>query len=333
MNRGKMTAAVLLAMLLTLFVLCACADDIIVSSATLDLDRLPQVQAREDSHILVAYFSTNDTIRAVAMAAADVLEGDLFEIVPAESYSEEDLNYRMPGNRAGEEQRRNARPEIVFLPEHMEQYDTILLGYPIWGGHAPNILYTFLESIGPKHVTILPFCTSNMTGPGTSAVNMQTVTDASVTWLPAERIANHATEDDLRAWAQSLVTKVTDVKESGEMQLKIGDTEVSVVWEDNDAVRELKRMAAEQQLSVEMSMYGGFEQVGPLGVSLPRDDHQITTVSGDIVLYSGNQIVIFYGSNAWAYTRLGHIEDQTPSDMRKLLGDRDVTITLCMDGQ
>ncbi|MBQ9306563.1 MAG: hypothetical protein IJ229_01460 [Clostridia bacterium] len=172
-----------------------------------------------------------------------------------------------------------------------------------------------------------------MTGPGTSAVNMQTVTDASVTWLPAERIANHATEDDLRAWAQSLVTKVTDVKGSVEMQLKIGDTEVSVVWEDNDAVRELKRMAAEQQLSVEMSMYGGFEQVGPLGVSLPRDDHQITTVSGDIVLYSGNQIVIFYGSNAWAYTRLGHIEDQTPSDMRKLLGDRDVTITLRMDGQ
>ena len=86
------------------------------------------------------------------------------------------------------------------------------------------------------------------------SVFVSQVTDESVTWLPAERIANHATEEDLRAWAQSIVTKVTDVKDGGEMHLKIGDTKVSVVWEDNDAVRELKRMAAERPVSVEMSM-------------------------------------------------------------------------------
>ncbi len=58
-----------------------------------------------------------------------------------------------------------------------------------------------------------------------------------------------------------------------------------------------------------MSMYGGFEQVGEIGTSLPRNDVQTTTSAGDIVLYSGNQIVIFYGNNSWAYTRLGHITD------------------------
>ena len=77
-----------------------------------------------------------------------------------------------------------------------------------------------------------------------------------------------------------------------------------------------------------MSMYGGFEQVGSLGTSLPRDDKQITTNAGDIVLYSGNQIVVFYGTNSWAYTRLGRITDKTASEMADLLGNGNVRITI-----
>ena len=184
----------------------------VVSSATLNIDRLPTVNANENSHILVTYFSTNDTIRAVAMTAADVLGADLFEIVPVEPYTEDDLNYHQPGNRAGQEQWSGARPAIVSLPDHLEQYDTILLGYPIWGGQAPNILYTFLESIDLKNVTILPFCTSNMVGPGTSAVNMQVLTDETVTWLPAQRIANHSTEEDLYNLARSLLPEMSEAE-------------------------------------------------------------------------------------------------------------------------
>ena len=75
-------------------------------------------------------------------------------------------------------------------------------------------------------------------------------------------------------------------------------------------------------------MYGGFEQVGPIGQSLPRDDSQTTTQTGDIVLYSGNQIVVFYGSNSWSYTRLGHISDKTAEEMTQLLSNGDVTITI-----
>ena len=83
-----------------------------------------------------------------------------------------------------------------------------------------------------------------------------------------------------------------------------------------------------EPLVIQMSMYGGFEQVGPIGQSLPRNDVQTTTVSGDIVLYSGNQIVVFYGPNSWAYTRLGHITDKTAFEMKELLGNGDVTITI-----
>jgi hypothetical protein len=87
-------------------------------------------------------------------------------------------------------------------------------------------------------------------------------------------------------------------------------------------------MVKTEPLTVQLSMYGGFEQVGPLGTSLPRDDVQTTTQAGDIVLYSGNQIVVFYGSNSWAYTRLGRITDKTADEMKALLGNGDVAITI-----
>lgn len=114
-----------------------------------------------------------------------------------------------------------------------------------------------------------------------------------------------------------------DEEEDG-MKLSIGETEVPVTWEDNESTAALEERLP---LTIEMSMYGGFEQVGPIGQSIPREDSQITTEPGDIVLYSGNQIVLFYGSNAWAYTRLGHV-DLSPQEMEDLLGQGDVTITI-----
>jgi hypothetical protein len=112
------------------------------------------------------------------------------------------------------------------------------------------------------------------------------------------------------------------------LQMKIGDTVVRVEWEDNESVQALKDLCSDEPLVIQMSMYGGFEQVGSIGTSLPRNDRQITTRAGDIVLYSGNQIVVFYGSNSWAYTRLGHITDQDATSMAELLGNGDVTITV-----
>ncbi|MBQ1566955.1 MAG: hypothetical protein IIZ80_03575 [Erysipelotrichaceae bacterium] len=112
-----------------------------------------------------------------------------------------------------------------------------------------------------------------------------------------------------------------------EMKLTINETEVPVTWEDNDSLRAIMDMISDQPLSIQMSMYGGFEQVGELGQSIIRDDRQITTSPGDIVLYAGNSIVVFYGSNSWAYTRLGHI-DLSEERLKDLLGNGDVAIVL-----
>lgn len=110
------------------------------------------------------------------------------------------------------------------------------------------------------------------------------------------------------------------------LTLKINDIEVDVIWTDNDSVRALKNLA-KNGLTINMSKYGGFEQVGPIGSTLPSSDTRITTNPGDIVLYSSNQIVIFYDSNTWSYTKLGHI-NLSKSELTDLLGDEDVVITL-----
>ena len=120
-------------------------------------------------------------------------------------------------------------------------------------------------------------------------------------------------------------------QEADTMVLTINGEVVSVEWEDNESVEALMDLVSKGPLSIQMSMYGGFEQVGSIGTSLPRNDVQTTTEAGDIVLYSGDQIVVFYGSNSWAYTRLGKVTDKSKKEMADLLGNGDVTITISVE--
>ena len=127
------------------------------------------------------------------------------------------------------------------------------------------------------------------------------------------------------------------ISETGETEMEktlrlfLNDTEVTVDWEENESVEALRSLVSAEPLTVQMSMYGGFEQVGSLGTSLPRNDEQTTTQAGDIVLYAGNQIVVFYGSNSWAYTRLGRITDVPAEGMADLLANGDVVVTLSLE--
>ena len=138
---------------------------------------------------------------------------------------------------------------------------------------------------------------------------------------------SNSMEDEKQETDQTETAEKNHNEENIEMKLIIGDTEVPVTWEDNDSVRAIMDIISDRPLTVQMSMYGGFEQVGELGRSVVRDDRQITTSPGDIVLYAGNSIVVFYGSNSWAYTKLGHI-DLSDDQLRDLLGNEDVKITL-----
>lgn len=109
------------------------------------------------------------------------------------------------------------------------------------------------------------------------------------------------------------------------MKVQVEDSIFTATLEDNDAVRALLEMVGKEPVIIRMSDYSGFEKVGALGKNLPTDNSQTTTGAGDIVLYQGNQIVMFYGSNSWSYTRLGRIDDLT--GWEEALGKGDVTVT------
>ena len=117
----------------------------------------------------------------------------------------------------------------------------------------------------------------------------------------------------------------TSTKKEENMKLSIDNQELDVAWEDNDSVQAIKGILP---LTINMHEYGGFEQTGGIGQSIVRNDKQIDVVPGDIVLYNGNQISVFYSTSSWSYTKLGHIQNKTNEELNTLLNKESVTFTL-----
>ena len=160
-----------------------------------------------------------------------------------------------------------------------------------------------------------------------SACAGRTSNDSAVSMSGQEEISKETEEMTMTASPENGSDEMPEQEGSkeevaamDELCLSVGDKRLSVEWEDNESVDALKDLVG-YGMNINMSMYGGFEQVGSIGTSLPRNDSQMTTSPGDIVLYSGNQIVIFYGSNSWAYTRLGRITDKTEQELAEMLGN------------
>lgn len=112
--------------------------------------------------------------------------------------------------------------------------------------------------------------------------------------------------------------------------LTVGGNSMTATLVDNEATRELIEILSERSITLLMNDYGGFEKVGELPQSLPTSNSQITTVPGDIMLYQGNNMVIFYGSNSWSYTRLGKIDNAEVNELKEFLGTGSVTLTLSL---
>ena len=119
--------------------------------------------------------------------------------------------------------------------------------------------------------------------------------------------------------------KTEETVEMKSITMTINEEKIEVVWENNESVKALAELASEEPLVIDASMYGGFEQVGPIGTTLPSNDINIRTNPGDIVLYTGSNIVVFYGNNSWDYTMLGHIEGKSEDELEELLSGNNVT--------
>ena len=122
----------------------------------------------------------------------------------------------------------------------------------------------------------------------------------------------------------------TEHTEDNTMKITAGDTTFTATLADNSSVEALKELLAEGPLTINMSDYAGMEKVGPIGTDLPRNDEQISTGAGDIILYQGNSLVIYYDTNSWNFTRIGKIEGVTGEELLDAFGSGDVTVTFSL---
>ncbi len=175
------------------------------NSKTTAADETETVSDAEGGKVLVAYFSATGTTKKLAEYAAEVTGADLYEIVPAEPYSDADLDWNDKNSRTSIEMNHDSvRPAINGSVSDMESYTIVFIGYPIWWGDAPHIIDTFMGSYDFSGKTIVPFCTSGSSGIGSSAEELHDYTDESVTWLDGERLKSGSSKEDIASWISGL---------------------------------------------------------------------------------------------------------------------------------
>ena len=164
---------------------------------------------------LVVYFSATGHTKVLAEKLAKTTGSDLFEIVPEQAYTSEDLDYSNSDCRANREQKEEqARHAIASTPEHWEDYDTVYIGYPIWWGTAPKIILAFLETYDCSGKTVLPFCTSGGSGIA-SSVSVIRAACPGADVKDGFRGTSAATEEQIREWVVSCGTAAESSLPSG----------------------------------------------------------------------------------------------------------------------
>lgn len=158
----------------------------------------------QESKVLIAYFSATGTTKGVAEHIANGLNADIYEIVPEDPYTDADLDYSDNNSRTTIEMNDpDVRPLISGSVENMEQYDIVFIGYPIWWGEAPRIISTFVESYDFSGKTIVPFCTSGGSGMGSSAANLEELTNGAQ-WISGQRLSGSDSRDTVMEWVNGL---------------------------------------------------------------------------------------------------------------------------------
>ena len=286
------------------------------------------IEPAAENDTLVIYFSRTGNTEKIAQYLVELTGADSYVIEAAVPYTDADIKYQDDACRANKEQNdKTVRPEIANPIDSIDSYDTIFLGYPIWWGQEPRIIDTFLESYDFSDKTVIPFCTSGSSGIAASEKNIAELVPIG-NQLEGRRFPASATKDDVKEWVEMLPqnNEQSEVK----LMISVNGQELTASFADSTAAKELAEKLKAEPITVTLNEYGGFEKVGKLPWSLTRTDANTETEPCDIMLYQGNQMTIFYNSNSWSYTKLGHINNTTQEELKALFGEGDVTVTLSL---
>lgn len=173
------------------------------SESTLNSNKVDQTSINEGKESIVVYFSRTNNTKTVANYIVDITGSVSYEILAKIPYTDDDIKYYTDCRADREQNDPTARPEIGSETIDLSSYKNIYLGYPIWHGQAPKIMYTFVESYDFSGKTIIPFCTSASSPMGNSATNLSKSTSGA-NWMEGKRFSQNASKDEVDTWIKSL---------------------------------------------------------------------------------------------------------------------------------
>ena len=319
----------------------------LLSCCSSDSEAMAEVvapQANTEGEIgktLVVYYSYTGNCREIVTTLRSQTQADVLEIQPAEKGLHYEANNYALGTQLLNAIKANPNdassyPAIDPVTTSLADYQNIIIVTPLWWSQMAAIMQTYLfqsaSQMAGKHVGLIVSSHSS----GISGV----VSDAKrllpdVTWMGDALWINASNHSKRASLIENWLGTLNFAKAQttmNKMSITIGGQTQSVTLEDNAATKALVEKLQQAPVTVTLNSSGDFEIWGALGFSLPTSNQQITAQPGDVILYSGSNICIFYGTNAWSYTRLGKIDGLTGSELRSFLkaGETGISVTLSL---
>ena len=319
----------------------------LLSCCSSDSEAMAEVvspQANTEGEIgktLVVYYSYTGNCREIVTTLRSQIQTDVLEIQPAEKGLRYEANNYALGTQLLNAIKSNPNdassyPAIDPVETNLANYQNIIIVTPLWWSQMAAIMQTYLfqsaSQMAGKHVGLIVSSHSS----GISGV----VSDAKrllpdVTWMGDALWINASNHSKRASLIENWLGTLNFAKAQttmNKMSITIGGQTQSVTLEDNAATKALVEKLQQAPVTVTLNSSGDFEIWGALGFSLPTSNQQITAQPGDVILYSGSNICIFYGTNSWSYTRLGKIDGLTESELRSFLkaGESNITVTLSL---
>ncbi len=315
----------------------------LLSCSSSDSDVKAEVPANSGNagKTLVVYYSYTGNCRDIVNALTHQIQADVLEIQPAEK----GLKYEANGYALGTQllnaikanpNDANSYPAIDPVTTSLSDYQNIIIVTPLWWSQMAAIMQTYLFNYGPQMAgkSISMIVSSASSGiSGVVADCKRLVPDA--VWMGNALWINNSNRKNTVSLVQDWLKTLNFAEEQtamNKMYITIDGQTKSVTLVDNAATRAMVEKLQQAPVTVTLNSSGGFEIWGSLGFSLPTSDQQMTAQPGDVILYNGSNICLFYGSNSWSYTRLGKIEGLSESELRSFLkaGNSNISVTLSL---
>ncbi len=289
---------------------------------------------------LVVYYSYTGNCRSIAGILADFTGADLLEILPAEEGVRYEANNYAIGSQMISAIRQHpddaaSYPGIKPVDKDLSPYENILIVTPLWWSNMAAIMQSYLFSYGDqmagKNVGLV--VSSHSSGISSVVADAKrllpdVVWAGDALWINNSNFSRRSTL--VQDWAGTLALR--EKKQTAAMYITIGGQTVSATLVDNSSTEALVNALRQGPITYEAHDYGGFEKVGPLGRSFPQNNEPVTTEPGDLILYQGNNLCIYYDTNSWNFTRLGKIDRITQAELKRFVraGEGNVSVTLSL---